>query len=286
MKKAVVIAWAGLALSLASLVQADSAPANPSAIERNPWEKLSLSLGVFINSTNTGVRVGEGLGVDLDAEDLLGLEDHSTVMRGEAFWRFTSNRKHRLDLSWFGLRRSAQRQASRDFTIQDENGNDVNVTAGTNLDTHFNMDIIEGAYSYSFIQDERLDLAAVGGLYIMPINFGLNVTGATNSNQKINFTAPLPVAGLRLDVAMTPKWFLRTGTQFFAIEYKSFKGSLTTLHAAVEYLPFRHMGVGVGIDNMRFRMEAAGNEDYPNVNLKGDVDFQTTGIQLYGKIFF
>jgi hypothetical protein len=265
--------------------RADSTPQNPSALYPEPWEKFSVSLGAFLSNTTSGVRVGSGMGLDINLEDLLGMEDKTTVARAEAFWRFTPNRKHRLDASWFALRRSANRKVGEDFDIKDRNGNTVTINAGSDVSSHFNLDIIETAYSYSFIQDDRLDLAVSGGVYIMPIDFGLTATGASNADETMKFTAPLPVVGLRMDVALTPKWYLRTGSQFFYIQYQNFTGSLTQLRAAVEYLPFKHFGVGLGLDTMRFNMEATRESD-PNIDFKGNVDFRYTGLQLYGKLRF
>ncbi len=272
-------------LSYFSSIYADSTPANPSALVENPWEKFSLSVGAFFSDTDSGVRIGSGLGVDVDVEDVLGLEGHTSVARAESFWRFTKNRKHRLDLSWFALRRSANRQVGQDFDIRDREGNTITIKAGSNVESHFNLDIIETAYSYSLLQDDRVDVAGVFGVYVMPIRFGVTSTGNTNTSGDLNFTAPLPVVGLRLDVALTPKWFLRSGSQIFAIDYQGFSGRLTQLRAAVEYLPIRHLGVGLGVDSMRFAMQATSN-NYPNVDVRGNVDFQYTGVQLYGKYFF
>jgi hypothetical protein len=272
-------------ISALTIARADSTPANPSALLPEPWEKFSVSLGTFLSNTESSVRLGSGLGLDLNIEDVLGLETKTSVLRAETFWRFSHNRRHRLDASWFALRRTANRTLGEDFDIKDSDGNTVTIQAGSNIESHFNLDIIQAAYSYSFIQDDRLDLAAVGGFYIMPINFGLTATRVTTAEKNLKFTAPLPVVGLRLDVALTPKWYLRTGSQFFYVEYGSFTGKLTELRAAVEFLPVKHFGVGLGVDSMRFRL-AANSEDYPNINLNGKVELEYTGLQLYGKLRF
>ena len=39
-----------------------------------PWEKFSLNAGYFISNTNTDLRLGSGLGLTVNVEDLLGLE--------------------------------------------------------------------------------------------------------------------------------------------------------------------------------------------------------------------
>jgi len=64
-----------------------------------PWEKFSLNAGYFISNTNTDLSIGSGLGVTLDVEELLGLDTNNNVFRIDAFWRFTENRRHRLDFT-------------------------------------------------------------------------------------------------------------------------------------------------------------------------------------------
>lgn len=264
---------------------ADSMPANPSALKPEPWEKFSVSLGAFLSDTQSGVRVGSGIGLELDVEDVLGLEGQTTVLRAETHWRFTRSRRHRLDASWFALRRDAKRSVGADFDIKDRNGNTVTINAGTEVTSHFNLDIIEAAYSYSFLQDDRVDLAASFGAYVMPIDFGISATGLAQGDGQFKFTAPLPALGLRMDVALTPRWYLRTGSQFFYVEYENFTGQLLQMRAAVEFLPVQHFAVGLGVDTLRLGLENK-NEDYPGVDLKGNVDFRYTGLQLYGKVRF
>lgn len=264
---------------------ATSTTSMPSDHKNNPWEKFSLSVGAFFSATDSGVRLGAGLGVDLDVEKVLDLDSRSTVFRADSLWRFTHNRRHRLDASWFALRRSASRNAGENFDFTDRNGNTVTVTTGTTIDTKFNLDIMELAYSYSFLQDDRVDLAVGGGLYVMPIKFQLDAGGLVNAEGKMKFTAPLPVLAFRMDVALTPKWYIRTGSQIFYIEYGGFTGRLSQVKTALEYRPVKLVGVGLGYDNMQFNLTGSG-KDYPSVDLTGDVRFQYTGLQLYGKLFF
>lgn len=53
---------------------------------------------------------------------------------------------------------------------------------------------------------------------------------------------------------------------------------------ALEYLPWKHVGFGLGIDAMRVGVEANGS-DYPGVDFKGNVEFDYIGAQLYVKVF-
>jgi hypothetical protein len=87
-----------------------------------------------------------------------------------------------------------------------------------------------------------------------------------------------------MDVVLTPKWFLRTGSQVFYLEYDNFTGSILEFRAALEYNPWAHVGMGLGFDALKIKIEANG-EDWPSVDFKGNVEFAYTGLQLYLRFF-
>jgi len=252
---------------------------------REPWEKFGVNAGLFISGTDSSLRIGSGVGLYLDVENFLGLDTTNEVARISGMWRFSNNRRHRVDLSWFAFRRSGDRVITEDITIEDPDGNPIYIVAGTTVSSFFNLDIYELAYSYSFFQDDRVDLAVSAGAFVMPLDFGIKVTGLVDEEGTQKFTAPLPAFGLRMDFAITPKWFIRSGAKFFYLEYGSFKGRLIEVKGALEYLPWKHFGVGLGFDTFGMTLEAEG-EDYPEIDLRGSVEFKYTGLELYLKYFF
>jgi len=257
----------------------------PAMAEDTPWEKFSLDLGYFIANTDTGVRLGSGLGVSVDMEDLLGLDTANSAGRVGASWRFTDNRRHRLDFEWFRFNRDGSNTIEQDIPYKDEDGNEKIIEAGTYVESFFDFDIYQLAYSYSFFQDDRIDLAGSLGLYVMPIDFGLSATGLFNVGESASFTAPLPTLGVRADFAITPKWIFRSGLQVFYLEIGEFQGSILQTNVAIEYLPWKHFGFGLGFDSLNVRVEADG-DDYPGIDFQGEVNFHYTGFQLYAKLYF
>ena len=255
-----------------------------SDLEGRPWEKVSVNLGVFFSAVDSSFRIGSGVGLDIDVEDLLDLDSSNTVFRTDAMWRFSENRRHRLDFTWFAFRRDGSRQIAGDITIG-EGDDQITIDAGTTVEAFFDLDIYELAYSYSFLQDDRIDLAAGIGFYVMPMDFGIKASGLVDEEGSKRFTAPLPVLGLRMDVALTPKWFLRSGAQVFYLEYENFTGSVLEFRAAVEYNPWEHVGIGLGIDSLSVNVEAEG-EDWPEIDFKGNVEFDYAGVQLYLRLFY
>jgi hypothetical protein len=257
---------------------------NPASHD-TPWEKFSLDLGYFIANTNTDISLGSGLGLTVSVEDLLGLDSTDSVFRVGGSWRFTDNRRHRLDLDWFSFRRDGSTTIGQDFPIKDDDGNEITIPAGSQVTSKFNFDIYRAGYSYSFFQDDRMDLAFSVGLYVMPIEIGLNASGLINVNETERFTAPLPTFGLRMDFALTPKWFIRSNFDIFYLEIKEFTGTIYESGVAIEYIPWKHLGFGLGFNTFNFEIEADG-EDYPGIDFKGEISFRYTGLLLYAKVPF
>ena len=252
----------------------------------SPWETFSFNAGLFASRSETDIRFGSGLGVEVNLEDALGMDSDTNVFRVETYWRFTKNRKHRVDLSWFSLKRTASRTITEDITIEPPDDEEILIPAGTEVESKYNMDIYQMTYSYSFIQDDRLDFAGSAGLYIMPISIGLDVTGLVDDQADQSFTAPLPALGLRLDILLAQKWYFRSSTQLFYIEYEDYTGSLVNTRTAVEYNPWTHVGLGLGVDALRMSVQADDNASIPGLDLRGNVDFSYVGIYLYGRVFF
>ncbi len=253
--------------------------------QKDPWETYAITIGGFISTVDTSIRLGSGFGLYVDAEDLLGLDSKNTVFRVGGLWRFTDNKRHRLDLSWFAFHRDGSSTVGSTIEIEDKNGDIITILPGTEVDTLLNIDIYQLAYSYSFLQDDRIDFAALFGLYVMPIDFKIEVSGLIDEEGAIDIIAPFPTFGLRMDFVLTPKWFFRSSAQIFYLEYQKFKGNVLTMHGAIEYKPWERISFGLGIDSFNLKLEAEG-EDYPYIDFIGSLEFKYVGFELYTRIFF
>jgi hypothetical protein len=176
------------------------------------------------------------------------MENTSSVFRLDAFWRFSKNQRHRLDINWFSLHREGSRTVGTDIAIEDPDGNEIQILDSSTVESYFDLDLYQGIYNYSLFFDDRLDIALKTGLYIAPIKMGLEATGFTETETREGFTAPLPTIGLRTDIAITPKWFLRSGTDVFYLKYNNYVGYIFSANAAIEYQPWKHIGIGTGFD--------------------------------------
>ena len=279
--------WFTLLIGIVLLLSLAVGPsAADDTVEDSPWAKFSFNAGAFLSSTATNVRFGSALGVTVNLEDALGLEAENQVFRLGAYWRFTDNRRHRVDFSWFSLKRSAYRKITDDITINPPDGDEILIKTGTEVESFFNLDVYEIDYRYSFIQDERLDMAGGIGLYVMPISFGFSATGFVDEQGDQAFTAPLPVLSLKIDMLIAPKWYFRNGAQLFYVEYEGIVGSVTNLRSGIEYNPWKHFGLGMGVESMRLNLEGNGQLLYPDNDLEGTVEFNYIGLHFYGRVYF
>ena len=246
-----------------------------------PWERFSISLGGFASAIDSDLHLDvNGVGLNISAEDALDLDSSLSVIRVDGSWRFTRNLRHRFDLGWFDMNRDGAATLVEDITI-----NNTTFLTGTQVITEFDLQIFKGAYSYSFFQDDRMDIGVSFGLFVMPINFEIQSTGGLAAHEKESITAPLPVLGLRADFALTPKLFLKYHFDFFYLEMDQFKGAVTNNKILLEYNAFKHVGFGIGLERFGLNIEAEG-EDYPNIDFNGAFDFNYVGAMLYCKVYF
>ena len=254
----------------------------------NPWSKYGFQIGGLLSSNDSNVRFGAGAGVEVNFEDALGLDVTTSSFRFDSYWRYTENLRHKLDFSWYTIRRSGEKTVENEFTIEnptDPEGPPIFIKAGAKAHSFMDIDIYKVDYCYSFFQDDRIDLALKLGLFIMPISSGFTATGLVNERADAKFTAPLPAAGFQFDIAITPKWFFRTGTQIFYLKYNDFKGTLYQGITAFEYNAWKNVGIGVGAEMFRLSLEAKG-KDYPGVDLRGAVKMNYLSAMLYVKAYF
>ena len=221
MKKTACICLFALMIILYSL----SVNADEKENKDKPWERFSFNLGGFVTSLDSDVNLGaKGLNLEVNVEDALDMDSSVSVFRVDGFWRFSRNLRHRLDLGWFDISRDASTTLLQDIEI-----GDTIFPLGTEVTSSFDLQVFKAAYSYSFFQDDRMDLGVSFGIYVMPVAFEIEASGGFEGDEDESITAPLPVLGLRADFAITPKIFLNYSFDFFYLEYPPFSPEMKPL---------------------------------------------------------
>ncbi|UCH75311.1 MAG: hypothetical protein JSU82_05565 [Rhodospirillales bacterium] len=266
---------AGVAVTLASWSGALPAAAQDDGDAWEPWERWSFAAGGFVADLDNTIRIGvPGVGVEIDVEDALGLDRTQIVYRLDGAYRFGRTRRHRLDVTWFDLSRDATRVLEQEIEIDG-----VIYPVGTTVRSEYDLQFLNARYSYSLYQDDRVDLAGSLGLHITDV--GLVVDEPARGRRGDGWTAPLPLIGARLDVAITPNWYMRSHAAGLWIKTGDFEGRIADLLFAGEYRGWEKFAIGAGVNSVRLFVESS---DFGGFN--GRIESNFVGLMLYGKALF
>jgi hypothetical protein len=267
------------ALAAAALCSgASQALAQQNADAWDPWEKWSISAGAFVADLNNTIRFGApGLGLEFDLESALGLQSSQTVFRIDGAYRFGANNRHRVDFTWFDLSRDATRVLEEEVDLPDG----TKLPVGTIVDSEYQLAFYNVRYAYSFIKDYRIDFAGSVGLHITDIGLFLDAGGLVGGGDRV--TAPLPVLGGRLDVALTPKWYVRSSIEMLYLSFGDFTGSVADFIIAGEYRGWEHFSLGLGFNAVHLKLE---NDNSLGLGFDGHFRSDFVGLMLYGRAMF
>ena len=242
-----------------------------------PWEKAALYLGAFFITSDSDLKLGGGgLGIKVDAEEVLGLDENFTTFRADAFWRIT--RRNRVDFTYYAM----NRDGSTDLRVDIPDGDGGSIPAGAKINTDFDMTILRGSYAWSFFKNQYFDLGIAGGLYGLAVDFEIKRDGIGGSNkEETDFKFPLPVIGLRGSFALTPKFFIRQSFDYFYVNFGDYEGQLVDILAAVEWNALKYLGLGVGYNYVQMDLEYSGSDDFLS-----EIDLSNGGFLAFAKLYF
>jgi len=237
---------AGLVLSLVGSINLAM------AAERGPLDNdFEISLGAFFMTTDTQLRVdGQNnlTGTDVDWERDLGLEDKDRF-RIDAFWRFAKH--HKVRMMYYDNKRSGSRTLTRDIRFGDTVF-PVSATVEAQLDTQ----ILEVAYEYAFLKNEKVELAGSIGIHNM--KFAATLSGSiaagnggfsAQAEREANADGPLPVIGLHVLWHMGGNFYLDGLGQAFYANIDSIDGRLYDYKISANWYPLRNVGIGIGYND-------------------------------------
>ncbi len=239
-------------------------------------DKWMIRVGAYIvDGANTTVSVNSdvALGAVIDYQKDLGGEDGDSIPRIDAYYRF--NERHRIDFTSFSIDRKGTRTLDASITIGDET---YDATETINSDIKYTLYRL--GYGYSFYHSPKTELTLTAGLNITEydLRFSLDNGGKAES---AGVTVPLPVIGLRMGYAITPKWNVRYVSEAFFIEFDdSFRGAILNYEINTEYRLFKHFALGAGLARIGINAEVD-DEDW-----RGKVTDSYRGFNVFGTFYF
>jgi len=291
MKRTAVLCMLALSISVSSwVVPADAYERGRPWLSDQPWEKFSLTFGYFLTNFTSDVTVSSsGGGAVVNLEDLLGLDATTSQFRVDA--RYRAWRRHHFHFSFYDLSRDARAIVTGEIPREEP---EDDILAGALVDSNLHIKMYKVGYTFSFWNDDRVDLGAGLGFHVMELGAGLTVLAGIKGGEDIvnerllseATTLPLPVLNLRANVAITKRVFFKQSFEVFYISLSGFEGLLLDTNLMLEGHITRFFGMGMGLNLLRIEIEGDGGDDFLGGGWDGTLDFDYLGVFVYGKFFF
>ncbi len=239
-------------------------------------DKWMIRLGAYVidgADTQISVNSNVGIGTSIDYARDLGGEDNDTIPRIDAYYRF--NERHRIDFTAFSIDRKGERTLALDLDIGDEN-----FTASETVFSNIEYTLYKLGYNYSFYHSPKVELSISAGLNIT--DYALKFTDSTGAKaETAGVTVPLPMFGLRMGYAITPKWSVRYVSEAFFIEIDDvLKGALLNYELSTEYKLLKNFALGIGL--ARLGLDVDVNDD----EWRGSISDGYRGYNVFGTLYF
>ena len=245
------------------------------------WPKFEFAVGGFVTNDDTNIQVNSatlGAGVNVNLEDALGIDASSNTYRVDMLYRFGETRRNEIEFHYFKNKRDGSKVLEEDIQVGDQI-----FPAGTGVNSDNSLTFYNLDYVYNFLLDDRVRLGGSVGVHTTGIKLNISESGGGKAESE-SVTAPLPMVGLRLDVVLAKHWRMKTNINLFYIEYDNYTGRLSDTFVGVEYVPWKHFGLGAGVNAINYYIEADGGSDFTSFN--GSFNYRLTGLMFYGKYFF
>lgn len=215
----------------------------------NKYRYGSFRLGAFwVGQFNTAVTLRAEdipIGIFIDLESDLGLDDSVAVPRGMFAYRFSKH--HQVNVGYFRI----QRDRTFSFDEELEIGDEV-FPIGIDILAWSDFAIYNASYTWIFYDNDKVMLGASIGLNV--VDFDIGVEARTNNldghiiRETADVTAPLPVFGLRLGYRISKKVELAVTADSLLVEYGKYSGTFLDAYAIVDWRFAEHFSLGGGIN--------------------------------------
>lgn len=244
-------------------------------------DKFSISIGLARTAMEARAQVNSssfGLGTSIVLDDTFNLEPRDNFFRGRGYYRF--NKRHRIDFGFFTIARDGEVVTTEPIDIGDET-----IPAGTFVAADTKYEFFGGAWSYAFVNTDKIESGISLGLTVISVDLGFltsGIPGGGDLDIDVDVTLPLPVAGVYTTITLRDKLFLNYAGLFFVLDYDAYAGTLLDARASIDWYPFRHIGFGLGF--VAWNLDVTVEDEDKGFN--GFVDLQFRGFNGYVTFIF
>lgn len=219
-------------------------------------DKFMFRLAAYsIRDADTDMTVlsGDGVGTGFSFTDDLGGDDELTIPRIDGYFRFKKN--HRIEFSHFRVERDGRRVLTIELDIGEET-----YSVGDTVLSDINYELFKIGYAYSFYHASNLELSLTAGLNVTTYEFDYQLVDGSSADSS-NATGPLPMFGLRMSYALSPRWSIHYLSEVFFINIgDELEGSFQNFELSLEYRLQNHFALGAGITRFSTDLETRDSE--------------------------
>lgn len=232
-------------------------PAAAIAAEEDGFaNKFQLRLSSFqVDKSDTDISVVNeaGIGTLVNFADDLGGDESSTIPRLDMHYRF--NDRHRIDFANYKIERDGRKLLQIDIDLDEQS-----YSIGETVLTDITYELLKIGYAYSFYHSRAVELSFTAGLNITSYDFEYELADGSESGSS-DVSAPLPMFGLRMSYAITPKFSVHYLTETFFIEVgDEAKGSFFNYELDLRYQAGKNFLLGLGVARLGIDLEANSDE--------------------------
>lgn len=242
---------------------------------RHSHNRFGLKFGYVYAFLDTEVSFDlthGNLSSTLSLENNLGLPSNSFFFTGSFLYRITP--RSGIYAQYYGINRSENSKTDQQFIFKNDT-----IPAGTDVNVHFNTQVVSAGYLLSIMRDPNAFLGFYFNIYFMILETGVkSELGSINSN--VELIAPLPNFGLIASFKLTKWLYLDGGVGFFSLHTSYGGGSLFNFDISLMARPVRWLGINLSYQEFDVRVE------FPADDINTVVDYNFRGPSIGLSFFF
>lgn len=266
-----------LALALCSI--AGAAAAKPPAEEPDNLlnDRLTLQAGLVSSSNQTTVRYDSTAGnpgTVLDGEKDLGLPSRKLIGKAELMFRMKERHRVRIGNYYLPLDRRATKPLNQSINFGDSTYLVTDVVA-----SELKMRLLAINYEYSFIKNDRVELAASLGFDVLGFEAAATVAARLRAERQ-DQSAPAPLGGLDGTVRISRRFYAEARGQYVHANVQQVHGTITTYEANLLYRLSPNVSFGLGYSGFKVDF------DFEKATHGGLFKLHSTGPQVFARVGF
>jgi hypothetical protein len=240
-------------------------------------ERVRLSLGTIYLSAKTTVQVDSktgAAGTVVDAEHDLGMSKDDFEAKFQLMLRLGERNRVRFD--YFSLDRTGDTTLNKEILFRN-----VELLPGDPVQSNLSIDVLSLTYGYSFIHNEKFELAATLGINDTDISARARVnTAVRHVNQTEDQAGPFPTVGLDATYVISKHFYLDGRVAYFKANADKLDGSLGIYELNALYRLRPNISFALGYELLKAHLESN------RASKAGLFDFTTQGPELFVRVAF